>query len=121
MNDPADNPYVQKAEEAIREAPRTVHHLEEFIRKHPIGAALGAIGLGCVLGAVVREMLTPEPTAKERAMGVLEDIQARLAEFMEPVSDRVSKYAEDGMDAIQNGVHSVSKSKTAGRLRNWLS
>jgi len=121
MNDPADNPYIEKAQEIIREAPMTVHHLEEFIRKHPIGAAFGAVGLGCVLGVLVREMLTPEPTARDRAMSVLEDIKERLTDLMEPVNDRVTKYAEDGMDVVNNGLHSVAKSKAAGRLRNWFS
>jgi ElaB/YqjD/DUF883 family membrane-anchored ribosome-binding protein len=122
MNDPADNPYIEKAQEVIRQAPDAVHHLEEFIRKHPIAAALTSVGVGCVVGMIVHEILAPPPpSARERAMSVLEDIQSRLADLMEPVTERVSKYAENGADAMQNGLHAVSKSKTADRLRNLFS
>jgi ElaB/YqjD/DUF883 family membrane-anchored ribosome-binding protein len=122
MNDPADNPYIEKAQELVRQAPDAVHHLEEFIRKHPIAAALTSVGVGCVVGMIVHEIFAPPPpTARERAMGVLEDIQSRLADLMEPVSERVSHYAENGADAMHNGIDAVSKSKTVNRLRNLFS
>ena len=122
MNDPADNPYIEKAQEIIQQAPDAVHHLEEFIRKHPIAAALTSVGVGCVVGMIVHEIFAPPPpTARDRAMGVLEDIQSRLSDLMEAGSERVSKYTENGVDAVNDGINAVSKSKAANRLRSFFS
>ena len=99
-----------------------LHQVEDFIRSHPVAAALATLGLGCAIGVAAREMLhPPPPTTKDRALQLLEDIQDRLAEIIEPVGDRVSQLAEDGVSAVKSGLHSVSNSKPGNRLRNWFS
>jgi hypothetical protein len=52
---------------------------------------------------------------------LLEDIQSRLAEIMEPVTEQVSQLADDGVSAMKSGLHSAAKSKTANRIRHLFS
>lgn len=88
----------------------------DLIRRHPIAAALATLGLGCVIGVVARELLTPPP--RQRAMQLLEDIQARLAEYAEPAGRRIGHLAEDGAGAVKRGLHSVADSKLGHRFQD---
>ncbi len=100
--------------------PVIVDQVEEIIRKHPFVSVFASIGLGCAMGLAVRELFTPPPP-KNRALALLEDIQSRLADYAEPVRDRVSSYADDGVEAVKKGIHSVSESKFADRIRHLFS
>ena len=40
---------------------------------------------------------------------------------MEPVGDRVSQLAEDGVSAVKSGLHSVADSKAGNRIRHLFS
>jgi hypothetical protein len=127
VNDPADGPPMIPAAEAaagaLTEARSLVQQVEDLIRRHPLASGLTAMGLGCAVGMAIHELLTPAPppTAKQRALNLLEDIQCRLAELMEPVGDHVSQLAEDGVSAVKSGLHSMAHSRAAGRFRNLLS
>ena len=117
MNDPAENTAAQD-----QQGGSILHQVEDLIRRHPVAAALVTLGLGCAIGVAAREMLhPPHVTTKDRALHLLEDIQDRLAEIIEPVGDRVSQLAEDGVSAVKSGLHSVAKSSSGNRLRNWFS
>jgi len=126
MNDPLENSGAENVRGAFNQAQASatslLHHVEEMIRDHPVAAALATLGLGCAIGVAAREMLQPpQAPAKDRALGLLEDIQDRLAELVEPISDRVSDLADEGVSAVKSGLHSASKSQAGNRIRKWFS
>src|SRR5437868_6367914 len=110
MNDPTEN--MAGADQAMpfneASASSVLHQVEELIRSHPIATALTTLGIGCAVGVAARELLhPPQTTTKERAINLLEDIQARLGDLLEPATDRVSELADDGVSAIKSGLHSI--------------
>ncbi|OAI56974.1 hypothetical protein AYO49_03100 [Verrucomicrobiaceae bacterium SCGC AG-212-N21] len=126
MNDPADSPFLPNdPTEAAPSVADTLHavvnRVEESIRRHPMAAALATLGLGCAVGLAARELLTPATTSKQRALDLLEDIQARLTEFAEPMTERASHLAEDGADAMKRGLHAAADSSLGQRLRSLFS
>jgi hypothetical protein len=121
MIDPRETTFVpaQVAATAEETARTVLHQLEELIHRHPLASAAITLGLGCAIGAAVHELFSPPPpkSAKERALGLLEDIQARLADLMEPVGDM----AQNGISAVKSGLHSAAKSKSATHIRELFS
>lgn len=121
MNDPSTIPPTDEERPAASAVPAAITQIESMIRRHPVVAALATVGFGCAVGIVARELLAPPPTPKQRALQLLEDIQARLAEFAEPAYDRASHLADDGMDAVKRGLHSAASSKLGSRLSHLFS
>jgi hypothetical protein len=122
MNNPSDRRLVEEAKDALNEVPAILHQLEDLIRRYPIASALTSLGVGCAIGLACHEMFTPAPpTTKRRALNLLEDIQSRLADIMEPVTEHVNQLADDGLSAMKSGLHSATKSKAAGRIRHFFS
>jgi hypothetical protein len=100
--------------------PSTLKQVENILRDHPVASVLTIIGVGCAVGIVLRELLTPPPPPKNRALRLLEDIQARLADLTEPAYEKASHLAEDGLDVVKRGLHSLGKTKIPGPLKRWF-
>lgn len=94
-----------------------LHEAEDLIRRHPLAAVLTIVGIGCALGMAAREIMTPEQTAKKRALQILEDIQDRLNELTEPLREQASTLAEEGITAAKRGANSLADLKLGTRLR----
>lgn len=99
----------------------TTTEVENFVRKHPVWAVAATVGIGYAVGLLARELLTPPPPPKNRAVRMLEDIQERLSDFLGPAYDRASHYAEDGMSAVKSGAQSLSDMKLGNRLKQFFS
>lgn len=122
MNNPSDRRIVEEAKDALNEVPAILHQLEDLIRRYPIASALTSLGVGCAIGLACHEMFTPEPpTTKQRALNLLEDIQDRLSELVEPLSEKVSQITDDGVSAVKSGLHGASTSKAVNRIRHLFS
>lgn len=122
MNGTPESPPVEAIPGVTGETPLPafVSTVEAAIRRHPIAAILTVVGVGCAVGVMTRELLTPAPAPKNRALRLLEDIQSRLAELAEPARDRVSQLTEDGVNAVKHGYDSVVGSTLGDRLRHWF-
>ncbi|WP_113957270.1 hypothetical protein [Roseimicrobium gellanilyticum] len=99
----------------------TTTEVENFVRKHPVWAVAATVGIGYAVGLLARELLTPPPPPKNRAVRMLEDIQERLTDFLGPAYDRASHYAEDGLSAVKSGAQSLSDMKLGNRLKQFFS
>lgn len=121
MNDPSVIPPTDEEVPVPQPLPHTpIGQIEGMIRRHPVIAALATIGVGCAVGIVARELLTPPPP-RRRALQLLEDIQHRLAEFAEPAHDRASHLADEGVSAVKRGLNSVNSSKWGSRFSHLFS
>jgi len=122
MNDPSIIPPTDE-EAPMTEAalPSSMTQLERLIRRHPLGAAMAAVGLGCAIGVISREWLSPPPSPKQRAVQLLEDIQNQLMELAHPAYDRASDLADEGISSLKRGMQSVSGSTLGCRLRGLFS
>ncbi|WP_395746953.1 hypothetical protein [Prosthecobacter sp.] len=122
MNDPSVIPPTDE-EAPVTGSPHSspLSQIEGLIRRHPVAAAMATVGFGVAVGIVAREFLAPPPSPKHRAVQLLEDIQHRLAELAEPAYDRASHLADDGIDAVKRGVHSISSSRLGSRLCHLFS
>lgn len=89
--------------------PSALSQVEGFIREHPVASILTLVGVGCAVGVVLKELLTPPPPPKSKALRLLEDIQSRLADLTRPAYGKASHLAEDGVDAVKRGLHSLEK------------
>jgi hypothetical protein len=122
MNDPSTLPPSDE-ETPVSKALHlpAMSHIESLIRRHPVMAALTTVGLGCAVGIVARELLTPQPAPRRRALQLLEDIQHRLAEITEPAYDRATHLADDGVSTVKRGMNAVSSSKVGHYLSHLFS
>jgi hypothetical protein len=120
MIDPSTIPPTDE-ETPVAPLPALFSRMETLARRHPVMAALTTVGVGCAVGIVARELLTPPPTPRHRALQLLEDIQSRLTEFAEPAYDRASHLADDGVSAVKRGLDSVSHSKLGSRISHFFS
>jgi hypothetical protein len=68
---------------------------EKYMRQHPGGTLLVAAGLG-IAAVLLARALTPPPPPRNRAMRLLEDIQARLASL-----------SENGVSAVGRGMDNL--------------
>lgn len=68
--------------------------LDEYVRRHPVGALLTAAGFGLAVVLVARALIPARP--RSRAVRLLEDIQHRLASL-----------ADDGAHALNQGVDAL--------------
>lgn len=100
--------------------PSTLKQVENILREHPVASVLAIIGVGCAVGMVLKELLTPPPPPKNRALRLLEDIQSRLAHLTEPAYEKASHLAGDGVNAVKRGLHSLGKTKTPGPLKRFF-
>ncbi|MEZ0274553.1 MAG: hypothetical protein ACAH88_06585 [Roseimicrobium sp.] len=100
--------------------PSTLKQVENILREHPVAAVLTIIGVGCAVGIVLKELLTPPPPPKNRALRLLEDIQSRLADLTEPAYEKASHLAEDGLGVVKRGLHSLGKTKVPGPLKRFF-
>jgi len=98
--------------------------IDECVRENPMVSVLGALGVGLLLGVLVRSLAAPSHP-QNRALSVLEDIQERLSDLAESGYSRASSAAEDGADAVRKGVGHLgdlhlerSLSKLSRRLKN---
>lgn len=92
--------------------------VEGLIRRYPVMATLATVGFGCAVGVAARALLSPPPTPRNRALQLLEDIQGRLTEFAEPAYERATGLADEGRHAVKEGLHSLSESRLANRLKH---
>lgn len=122
MIDPSVIPPTDEEVPVTQAAPTTpCSQFESLIRRHPFAAALATLGFGCAVSLVARELLTPPPSPKQRALQLLEDIQSRLAEIAEPAYDRAIDLADEGVSTVKSGLDSVSSSRLGSRLRHLFS
>lgn len=124
---------VQSATDTVQETARvatqkagaacstTTHEVESLVRQHPVWAVVATVGVGYAVGMLVRELLTPPPTPKNRALRVLEDIQSRLSDLVTPAYERASHYADDGMSAVKSGVNSLNDLHLGNRIKKFFS
>jgi ElaB/YqjD/DUF883 family membrane-anchored ribosome-binding protein len=112
---------VHAAEKGRELCNTTTTEVENFVRKHPVWAVAATVGIGYAVGLLARELLTPPPPPKNRAVRMLEDIQERLTDFLGPAYDRASHYAEDGLSAVKSGAQSLSEMKLGNRLKQFFS
>jgi ElaB/YqjD/DUF883 family membrane-anchored ribosome-binding protein len=112
---------VHAAEKGRELCNTTTTEVENFVRKHPVWAVAATVGIGYAVGLLARELLTPPPPPKNRAVRMLEDIQERLTDFLGPAYDRASHYAEDGLSAVKSGAQSLSDMKLGNRLKQFFS
>lgn len=122
MNDPSVIPPTDEETPVTGTcAPPTIRHIESLIRRHPLVAAMTIAGIGCALGIAAREWLAPPPSPKSRALHLLEDIQTRLAELVEPAYDRAADLADEGLSTMKRGLHSAGGSRLGSRLGRLFS
>jgi ElaB/YqjD/DUF883 family membrane-anchored ribosome-binding protein len=100
--------------------PSTMKQVENIIREHPVATILTLVGMGCAVGIVLKELLTPPPPPKSKALRLLEDIQSRLADLTEPAYAKASHLAEDGVDALKRSLHSLGQTKAGSPLKRWF-
>ena len=112
---------VHAAEKCGELCNTTTTEVENFVRKHPVWAVAATVGIGYAVGLLARELLTPPPPPKNRAVRMLEDIQERLTDFLGPAYDRASHYAEDSLSAVKSGAQSLSDMKLGNRLKQFFS
>jgi ElaB/YqjD/DUF883 family membrane-anchored ribosome-binding protein len=112
---------VHAAEKGRELCNTTTTEVENFVRKHPVWAVAATVGIGYAVGLLARELLTPPPPPKNRAVRMLEDIQERLTDFLGPAYDRASHYAEDGLSAVKSGAQSLSEMKLGNRIKQFFS
>jgi hypothetical protein len=119
-NDPQSTPPASI--EALQTTCQTwVGEAESFVRRHPVASVLTTLGVGCALGIMARELMAPPPTARQRAYDLLEDIQARVSGFTQPMAGKVTHLAEDGASAIRRGFDSAADSRLGSRIKQWFS
>ncbi len=97
------------------------HAVDERVRENPTQAILIALGVGVVLGVLVK-MLQPRPE-ESRATRLLNEIQDRLHELTDPAFQKMSSLASNGADLVKEGMDQVSDlhlNRTANRLRRRL-
>lgn len=112
---------VHAAEKCGELCNTTTTEVENFVRKHPVWAVAATVGIGYAVGLLARELLTPPPPPKNRALRMLEDIQERLGDFLGPAYDRASHYVDDGLSAAKSGVHSLGDMKLGNRIKQFFS
>ena len=112
---------IHAAEKAGELCNTTTTEVENFVRRHPVWAVAATVGIGYALGLLARELLTPPPPPKNRALRALEDIQERLSEVLGPAYERASHYADDGLSAVKSGVHALGDMKLGNRLKQFFS
>lgn len=100
--------------------PSALKQVENIIREHPLSTILTLVGVGCAVGIVLKELLTPPPPPKSKALRLLEDIQARLAQLTEPAYHKASHLAEDSMETLKRGLHSLGQTKAGAPLKRWF-
>lgn len=119
--DKAKETATAAAEKCEEMCASTTGEVENFVRRHPVWCVIGAMGIGYAVGMMARELLTPPPPPKNRALRVLEDIQGRLSDLAGPVYERASHYADEGIHAVKDGVHALGESRLANRIRHFFS
>ncbi len=99
MNDPIIEPPIESS------ATDCCSDVEQYVRRNPTSTILiaAAIGLGI---AVLARALRPEPTPRDRAARLLEDLEERIRDAVSPVFRQASSLASNGAGAVQHGVHS---------------
>jgi hypothetical protein len=97
--------------------------VEKLIKQHPATAMLSAVAIGYAVGVLSRVLLTPPPPPppKQRALRVLEDIQSRLADLVQPTYNKAHTYAEDGADAVRKSLQQFQDLPVGKRLKSLFS
>lgn len=109
-------------ESAEKVCKQTTSNVENFVREQPGTAILAAIGIGCVVGLVTRALLSsPPPPPRHRAMRILEDIQSRLSDLVEPTYERASDLASEGSDAVRRGMDQLHDLHLGNRIKKFFS
>ena len=122
MNDPSTIPPTDEETPVSQGKPhRPISQIESLIRRHPLAAGLATVGIGCAIGLVARDLLMPPPSPRNRILSLLEEIQDRLHEYADPVYDRASHLADDGVKAAKHGLDSARSSKLGSRLSHLFS
>ncbi len=117
MNNDPDYPYNPDPQSSGN----FTHAVDERVRDNPTQAILIAVGIGVVLGVLVK-VLHPRPE-ESRATRLLHEIQDRLHELTDPAFQKVSSLASDGADLVKDGIDLVSDlhlDRTANRLKRRL-
>ncbi len=100
----------------------TTAQVESLVKKHPVWSVMASVGVGFAVGVLARHLLTPPPPPpKNRALQALGDIQTRLASVAGPVYDRASHYAEEGMNAVKDGMTSLGNTRFVNRIKGMFS
>jgi ElaB/YqjD/DUF883 family membrane-anchored ribosome-binding protein len=121
MANQAKDSAVQAAEKCGELCNTATTEVENFVRRHPVWAVAATVGIGYAVGLLARELLTPPPPPKNRALRALEDIQERLSDVLGPAYERASHYADDGLTAVKSGVHALGDMKLGNRLKQFFS
>jgi hypothetical protein len=77
--------------------------VDACVRRNPATALLVAVGAGLAIGLLVRA-LQPEPTPRQRAFRLLEDLEDRLRDAVSPAVGKAGALAQGGVEALQHGV-----------------
>ena len=88
--------------EPIAAAADCCAEVDQCVRRNPTSAILCALGVGLVIGLLVRA-LRPEPTPQHRVVRLLEDLEDRLRDAAGPVLRKASALASDGLEAAHHG------------------
>jgi hypothetical protein len=77
--------------------------VDAYVRRNPATALLVAVGAGLAIGLIVRA-LQPEPSPRQRAFRLLEDLEDRLRDAVSPAVGKAGALAQGGVEALQHGV-----------------
>lgn len=98
MNDPLIE------DRLINEAREERFEIDQYVRRNPTATFLMVAGIGLGIALLIRA-IRPEPTARDRAERLLEELEDRLRDAISPVIRQASSAASNGADAVQRGVH----------------
>ena len=86
------------------EASHVAREARQYVTSHPVSSGLTTLGLGLAAGYLLYQWLKPEPTPRQRALSLLEDIRESLGE----IAASSVESARDGAGAVKRGAGSVA-------------
>jgi len=91
--------------------------VDEAVRRNPAGAILVALGVGLLIGVVIRSLQPQKP--ENRIASMLDDIQHRLHQLSKPVYRQAARVAENSGDLVREGMDRLSDMHVDRRLKGW--
>jgi ElaB/YqjD/DUF883 family membrane-anchored ribosome-binding protein len=94
-----------------------MEEVDECVRRNPASAILVALGVGLLIGALIRTLQPQKP--ENRIAAMLGDIQHKLHQLSKPVYRGAARVAENSGDFVRGGVDRLGDMHLERRLKRW--